>query len=121
MKLLVDMNLSPLWCAALARHGLDAIHWSTVGDARAPDHEIMAWARANGRIVFTHDLDFGAMLAATRVDGPSVIQVRSQDTLPSHLEGVVVTALRQFESELERGALVVVDEARARVRLLPLR
>ena len=27
---------------------------------------VMEWARSNGYIVFTHDLDFGAILAATR-------------------------------------------------------
>ena len=37
-----------------------AIHWSTIGVANASDEEIMAWAKENGYIVFTHDLDFGA-------------------------------------------------------------
>ena len=29
MKLLVDMNLSPSWVERLARHGFEAVHWST--------------------------------------------------------------------------------------------
>jgi predicted nuclease of predicted toxin-antitoxin system len=48
IRLLLDMNLSPEWIAELARHGYDAIHCSTVGDPRAADTTIMAWARANG-------------------------------------------------------------------------
>ena len=28
----------------------------------------MAWARDNGHVVFTHDLDFGTLLALTRHD-----------------------------------------------------
>lgn len=65
MKLLVDMNLSPAWIEFFESSGYHAIHWSSVGDPRAPDYVIMDWARANDYVVFTHDLDFGAILAAT--------------------------------------------------------
>ena len=46
MKLIVDMNLSPRWADFLQRAGLDAVHWSHVGAADAPDVEIMAYAKA---------------------------------------------------------------------------
>ena len=62
MKLLIDMNLSPEWITVLEGAGFDAVHWSAIGDFRAPDHEIMTWAKSNGYTVFTHDLDFGAIL-----------------------------------------------------------
>lgn len=81
----------------------------------------MEWAHASGYIVFTHDLDFGAILAVTGADGPSVIQVRAQDVTPPHLELVVTAALRQHATLLEEGALITIDEARARARILPLR
>ena len=77
MKFLVDMNLSPKWCAILQAEGWESVHWSDVGSATAPDHEIMQHARNEGRVVLTHDLDFGAMLAATQAKGPSVVQVRT--------------------------------------------
>jgi predicted nuclease of predicted toxin-antitoxin system len=73
LQLLVDMNLSPEWIPELTRQGWSAIHWSSVGDPSAADSEIMAWALANGHVVFTHDLDFGAMLALTHANGPSVV------------------------------------------------
>jgi predicted nuclease of predicted toxin-antitoxin system len=120
VRLLIDMNLSPEWVAELARHGFDAVHWSAVGDPRAADTAIMAWARANGRAVFTHDLDFGTLLALTHADGPSVLQVRGQNVLPEHLGPLVVAALRQYEAALISGALVVVEERKSRVRVLPL-
>ena len=66
MRLLVDMNLSPEWVGFLQSAGWEAIHWSTVGNPRAEDEEIMAWARAQKHVVFTHDLDFGTLLALTR-------------------------------------------------------
>lgn len=120
MKLLIDMNLSPLWRAVFERHGWEAIHWSSVGDPHAPDRVIMDWARVNGYVVLTHDLDFGALLAVTHAEGPSVIQVRTQDVTPDHLAPIVINALRQYSALLEAGALIIVDEAKARARILPL-
>ena len=120
VQLVVDMNLSVEWVAELDRHGWSAVHWSTISDPRAEDSEIMAWALANGYVVFTHDLDFGTTLALTHVTGPSVLQVRGQNVLPGHLGPVVVAALRQYDAELATGALVIVEERKSRIRVLPL-
>jgi len=120
MKILIDMNLSPEWVAAFAIENIESIHWSTVGDPRAEDTEIIEYAREHEYIVFTHDLDFGMILALTQADGPSVIQVRSQDILPSNLANTVLSVLRENQSTLDKGALVVIDVSRARVRILPL-
>jgi predicted nuclease of predicted toxin-antitoxin system len=106
--------------SVLGQHGWNSVHWSTVGDVRAPDAEIMAWARHNRHIVFTHDLDFGTLLALSHADGPSVIQVRSEDVLPETLGHFVLTALQQYKNDLASGALVVVDKNRSRARVLPL-
>jgi predicted nuclease of predicted toxin-antitoxin system len=114
------MNLSPGWVAFLKRNGWQAVHLSSVGDPRASDRAIMDWARANDYVVFTHDLDFGAILAVTRTEGPSVLQVRAQNVLPEHLGEVVIAALRQFAQQLEVGALITVDEGTSRARILPI-
>ena len=62
MKILLDMNLPPIWASCLETGGHEAKHWSEIGANNAPDIEIMEWARTNGFVVFTHDLDFGALL-----------------------------------------------------------
>lgn len=120
VQLVIDMNLSPEWVDELARHGWSAIHWSTVGDPRAEDVVIMDWALANDHVVFTHDLDFGAMLALTHAMGPSVLQVRGQKVMPEDIGSLIIAALRQYDAELATGALIVVDEKKSRVRVLPL-
>jgi len=120
MKLLIDMNLSPRWVQIFQEQGWDAVHWTEVGDARATDATIMYWAREHGFIVFTHDLDFGIILALTRALGPSVIQVRTQDVMPSVLGERVIGILRKYKAKLEKGALLTVDERKARVRILPI-
>ncbi len=119
MKVLVDMNLSPSWADVLVSAGFEAVHWSVVGDPTPSDATLMAWDKENGHVVFTHDLDFGTLLALTQAEGPSVLQVRAQDIVPTALAPTVVVALRRFEDELGSGALVTVDPARARARVLP--
>jgi predicted nuclease of predicted toxin-antitoxin system len=121
MKVLVDMNLSPDWAVVLKQAGCETVHWSSIGNLRAADSEIMAWAKQHGYILFTHDLDFGSMLALTQAEGPSVIQVRTQDVTSTAIGTIVVNALRQFQSELEKGALIVLDETCTRARVLPLK
>ncbi len=114
------MNLSPRWVKFLSAAGFEAVHWSSLGDATAPDTEIMSFAAGNDYIVLTHDLDFGAILAATRGGKPSVVQLRAGDLSPERLGTLVITGLRKTESELVEGALLSIDALRTRVRLLPL-
>ncbi len=120
MKLLVDMNLSPRWIGMLADAGIEAVHWSTLGAHDATDAEIMAYAGANGCVVLTHDLDFGAILAATQGRKPSVVQIRAEDVSPDVIGERIVVALRQMAIELDAGALLTIDPWRARLRVLPL-
>ena len=56
MKLLVDMNLSPLWVEFFVSYGFESIHWSDIGRPSAPDKEILEYAARNRLVVFTHDL-----------------------------------------------------------------
>lgn len=119
LQFVVDMNLSPEWITEFGRHGLSAVHWSAIGDARASDAEIATWARGNKHVVFTHDLDFGTLLALSPATGPSVLQVRCENVMPQHIGPVVMTAIHCHRDALESGAIVVVDERRSRVRILP--
>lgn len=82
MKVLVDMNPSPRWVDTLKTAGFEAAHWIDPGPKDATDAQIMKFARTNDYVVLTHDLDFGAMLAATQGTKPSVVQVRAGDVRP---------------------------------------
>lgn len=121
LPLVIDMNLSPDWVGWFEDNGWSAIHWSTVGDPRAPDRIILDWARDHGRVVFTHDLDFGAVLASSGTASPSVLQLRTNDVTPAACGTLVLEVLASLEERLQQGALVTIDEDGHRVRLLPLR
>lgn len=120
LRLLIDMNLSPSWVGVLHEAGFESVHWYHIGAQNAPDSTLFAWARESKYIVFTHDLDFGALLAATRAESPSVFQIRTDDVSPDALAQRAIDLLHRFTPHLSAGALVVVDEMRERVRILPL-
>lgn len=120
MKFLLDMNLSPEWCEILRQQGWECHHWVNIGDPRATDTTILAYAKDHSYVVFTHDLDFSAILAATKMQSPRVFQIRAQDLMSDRFRKLAVEALRGFQTELESGALIVIDEHRYRVRMLPL-
>ena len=115
------MNLSPAWVSVFQAAGHEAVHWSEVGPTTAPDENIMEWARANRSVVFTHDLDYGALLYATRASAPSVIQLRCEDVRPATMQAAVLSALATLETDLINGALVTIDPGKRRVRTLPFR
>jgi predicted nuclease of predicted toxin-antitoxin system len=120
VKLLLDMNLSPDLAPGIAAYGHDVVHWSHIGDHRATDVSILSWAREHGRVLVTHDLDFAAILAATEVTGPSVLQIRQQDLLAADVVRLVVNAITTATPALDIGAVVTIQEDRSRIRILPL-
>ncbi len=121
MKILLDMNLLPAWVSFLTDAGHEAIRWSTVGAPDAHDVEVMSWAAAHGHVVPTSDLDFGAILAATQVRRPSVVQLRTDILTFEAIGTILLAALRQLDEKLSNGALVSIEPARARLRILPLK
>ncbi len=121
MKFLIDMNLSPDWVRIMEENGFEVIHWSQIGEPNATDKKIFNYARDNNFIVFTHDLDFGDILAATGAKSPSVIQIRTQDTSPNALNKLFLKAIKRFENHLNKGVLITIDPYRSRARILPIK
>ena len=121
MRFLIDMNLPPRWVHFLAEAGFEAIHWSDVGPGTASDEELLRWADEHDYVVLTADLDFGAILAVTGRQKPSVVQIRSDRISPSAIGGVILASIRRAQEDLAKGALVSLDATRSRLRILPLR
>ena len=121
MKVLVDMNLGLGFIAELQALGIEARHWSQVGALDAPDSVIMEWARREGFVVLTSDLDFGALLHSTNGVGPSVIQFRGSDLRVRAILGDLINVLDTFRDLLVRGALVTVAGKRVRIVELPVK
>lgn len=123
MNILLDMNASPEWVEPMRQMGHECLHWMSVGDPKASDEEIFQWAGQHNYVIYTHDLDFGSILAATNAQFPSVLQIRTQNLLPDSPDAVkrIARYLRDFTETMTNGALVTIDESNARVRILPIR
>lgn len=120
MKILIDMNLTPLWVDFFHANQINAIHWTEVGKVNAPDIDIFNFAIESDFIIFTNDLDFGTILANSHTRTPSVIQVRTQDLMPYTLGETILRLLSQFEQKLIEGALITLDKQKMRVKILPI-
>jgi len=120
MRVVIDMNLSPSWVGFFSANGVESVHWSNVGSWTAEDSVLLSWARDNGYVVFTHDLDFSTLIALAGSAGPSIVQVRTQDVMPSDIGSVIMVVLREHSEAIERGAIITVVEHASRIRVLPI-
>ena len=121
MRFLADMGIGADVVAALRSAGHDAVHLSEQGLSRLPDDQILAKGSSEARIVLTHDLDMGRLVALAGAATPSIITFRLQDMRPANVWSHLRQVLVDFQSELSRGAAITVTDAAARCRLLPLR
>jgi len=119
---LIDMNLTPRWSHALSAAGHDAVHWSVLGPLSASDAVICEFARENGFVLLTNDLDFPRILSHTREGKPSVILLRGEPLVPELRGEALLRAVGQCQKELETGAILTIDwSGHPRARLLPVK
>ena len=85
-----------------------------------PDSDILSKARQEDRIVLTHDLDFGELVAASGAKLPSVITFRLRNMRPDRVNSYVEEIVAKYQEILEQGAVVSVTEGKIRVRILPI-
>jgi predicted nuclease of predicted toxin-antitoxin system len=120
MKFLADMGISPRSASFLRGLGYDAIHPHDEGIDRLSDANILARARTEGRIVLTHDLDFGELVAASKAQLPSVVTFRLRNMAADHVNRYLEIIVANYQERLEAGAVISVTERQIRVRTLPI-
>ena len=116
MRFLLDMNLSPEIGARLRAEGHDAIHALEAGYAELSDAELFRRAAEDRRIVVTFDLDFGDIAGPAGNLGTSVILLRLKLARPRYVWDRLRVAITRTEHALGAGAIVLVEDARIRVR-----
>lgn len=122
MRLLLDKNLSFRLVAVLEAGGHDVVHVDYLDLEQAADDVILERARELDRVIVSSDTDFGALLAAQRADGPSMVLTREIEAYPaSEIAELLLAALGVAGAVLGEGAIVVVGREDVRVRRLPLR
>ena len=121
MRFLVDNALSPTVAEGLRESGHDAVHVKDMGLAGAEDDAIFAKAAADERVIVSADTDFATLLALWGKTKPSVILFRrGAGRRPTEQVALILANLPAIEDSLESGCVVVFDEARLRIRMLPI-
>jgi predicted nuclease of predicted toxin-antitoxin system len=120
MKFLADMGISPRLVEELRKREHDAVHLIDEGLNRLPDGDILQKARQENRILLTHDLDFGELLAASGGELPSVIIFRLKDMRAPNVSKHLFSIISQQAEVLNQGAVLSVTEKKVRIRRLPI-
>lgn len=120
LKFLVDTCVDVRLARWLREQGHDVRHLRDEGLQKLPNGQIFAKAIAEGRVVITHDLDFGEIAALTHGHKTSVIVFRLHNPRITRLTERLATVLSDCAPALLDGAVVIVEDSRHRVRSLPI-
>jgi predicted nuclease of predicted toxin-antitoxin system len=121
MRFLIDNALSPVVAEGLRQANHDAIHVRDLGLAAADDETIFEHADRDQRVIVSADTDFGTILAMRNAASPSVILFRgATPRYPIGQVKLLIANLAAIAPSIERGAVVVLEPQRIRVRSLPM-
>lgn len=120
MRFLADMGISLRTVAFLRSLGHDAVHLYEQGLGRLSDPDILRKARDEGRVLLTHDLDFGELMAASGANLPSVVVFRLRDMRPDGVNAHLREVVTEYHEMLQKGVIVSVSERQIRLRNLPI-
>jgi predicted nuclease of predicted toxin-antitoxin system len=120
MRFLADMGVAMRVVAWLRDGAHDVVHLRDQGLQRLPNGAIFEKAATEQRVVLTFDLDFGEIVALSGGSRTSVILFRLRDARSETVIARLERVLEESSDALTRGAIVIVEDSRHRVRLLPI-
>lgn len=121
IRFLIDNAVPPVLAERLRQAGWDAVHVRDRLLAEADDEVIFDLAAAEERVLVSLDTDFGTLLANRHSSKPSVILFRRRaGRRPEAQFDLLTKNLPQIAEALREGSVVVFEQARIRIRALPI-
>ena len=120
MRFLIDAPLSPHTAAWLTANGHGAVHVETLGLLRCSDEEIVSRAAQDRRLVITMDLDFPEIVALRHLVIPGIILIRLTYATPERVHERLSVLLQTVHPDTLTHAVAVLEDARFRIRKLPI-
>ena len=120
LKILLDQNIPPVLVSWLhmQRPEWFVTHTSEVGLNGKPDAEIYDYAQAHGFLIVTFDEDFADRRSFPVGQHHGVIRLRVWPTTIEETQLALSRLLEQVDDDDLRGALVIIDRQRIRIRRL---
>ncbi len=115
VKLLADENISPKVVAFLREQGIDVLDVKEQQWFGKDDEELLEHAYSQNRFVLTHDADFGKLAINEKQPYHGIIYFRLRNLKPANVI-IVCERLLSLEIEFRQGTIIVVEEARIRIR-----
>jgi predicted nuclease of predicted toxin-antitoxin system len=118
---LLDQGLPRRAAQQLREQLWDVVHVGELGLSNAPDLDLIALARSQGRAIVTLDGDFARIVAMSGAAAPSIIHVRVEGVELRAVADRLLALLPPLIEDLKLGALVSINHSTARCRPLPIR
>ena len=116
MRVLADENIDRPMVAWLREQGHDVIEAATMAP-EAPDYELIAMSRREGRVLMTFDRDIGRLIQSDSAPHPGVVYLRLRGAGP-RLWDAFTRTWPLIESGID-GHWVTVKNEQVRRRPLP--
>jgi len=116
LKILTDENISPRVVSFLRQKGTDVIDAKEEKWHGKDDEYLLEKAFSDNRFILTHDSDFGTLAIKEGKNYYGIVYLRIK--IPKVINIIrVIDKLLSLDTELYEGNIIVVDDARIRIRL----
>ena len=114
-KILSDENISPKVANFIRSYGIDVLDTKEQSWFGKEDEELLEIAYLEKRFILTHDSDFGTLSIHEGKRCFGIIYIRAKFPHPNNVIRIC-KQLFELKTELIPGNIIVVEEARLRIR-----
>lgn len=109
LKFLADENIAKSLVSALRKNGYDVKDIKEENLFGISDREVIDKAKADDRVILTHDKDFGNLLNFPLQSHPGVVLIRYRNQSPSYVIPRLVPLLGTLKNKMKDSLTIVTE------------